>query len=102
MQIGTFSFVLETCSKPRTNQQYLHVYDGDVRITSYGARLNRSTGKFESSLVLIEDTYVFEVINVVSKLIKSIKRVKVNPSGYAKNYGELKPAYTVWERSEKK
>jgi hypothetical protein len=98
MTIGSFKFVLEKSNNTRTNQEYLHIYDGDKRISSYGSKLNKNTGKFESSMVLMEDTCVFEVINIIDKYIGSIKRVKINPNGYASRYSDLKDSFTLWER----
>ena len=97
--IGSFKFRLEKSNKTRTNQEYLHIYDGDKRISSYGSKLNKTTGKFESSMVLMEDACVFEVITLIDKYFGSIKRVKVNPNGYASNYSDLKGAFLLWERN---
>jgi hypothetical protein len=42
---------------------------------------------------------VFEVITLIDKYFGSIKRVKVNPNGYASNYSDLKGAFLLWERN---
>lgn len=96
---GAFTFKIGKAEKSRSTRRYLHVYEGNRRLTSYGCKVDSRTGKFESSLVLIENSPALEIIDMLA-CFSGIKYVKINPKGYVSSYAKLQGSWLLWSRDE--